>query len=525
MAPSWPLLAVLPLFVLATASRAGSQGAPAERRLELRDVVRFALEQTPALLNARQEVLAAEGDLDVARSPFEAQIGSFASRQEDQSYPLASGDAIDRRAVATVNVRYGASVARQLRSGIVVTPSLAVTRTEVSSATGAPPGRASALLTVDVPLLRGRGGGLAAANERSAERLLEASQLDLRHTASQSVLSVVLAYWDYAAAAARHEVYRNSEARAERLVEETRTLVRAEERAASDLDQVRANLALKRASRIGAEQAVVDARAQLQRALGALALAGDSLPIPGTAFPDAPASENATNAALTKDEVSQLVGDALNRRADRAAAALRTRSATFLRDGAWRDARPGLRLVVGVGYSGIARGAQFGSYLSPLYQNVPGLNSSVQLNYDFSPSNGAARGRAESLDATRRQYEVLSRSIDRDIESGVRVASEAYRHGVAELHSSQEAVALARRAVENEKTKFTLGVSTQLDVILAEDALTNSLVSEIGGHLHFASAVARLRHETGTLVMQDGTSLTVSVEPLLSGALPDRSRR
>jgi hypothetical protein len=53
-------------------------------------------------------------------------------------------------------------------------------------------------------------------------------------------------------------------------------------------------------------------------------------------------------------------------------------------------------------------------------------------------------------------------------------------------------------------------MSTLFDVILAEDALTNSRLGEIAGQHDYAVAIARLRYESGSIVDADGQRLAVS---------------
>ncbi|HVH13759.1 MAG TPA: hypothetical protein VM759_11935, partial [Longimicrobium sp.] len=73
-----------------------------------------------------------------------------------------------------------------------------------------------------MPLLRGRGGGSAVAGERSAVMLHAASASELAFRRSLALLAATEAYWEYAAAHARMEVLRGTEARSARLVEQTR---------------------------------------------------------------------------------------------------------------------------------------------------------------------------------------------------------------------------------------------------------------------------------------------------------------
>jgi outer membrane protein TolC len=363
-------------------------------------------------------------------------------------------------------------------------------------------------LDLTVPLLRDWGGGITAAPERTARHSLDAAVLGARHSAAASVLATAVAYWNELAAEQRVEVYRSSETRAGRLVDDTRRLVEADERPAADLQQLLANLALKRATRLAAEQASVEAREQLALAMGVVIDDMATLPRAISGFPMVPA------AGSPESHDATTVADAMSRRADLAA----LRAESVAAEVQWRAARAGLRtrldLTASVGYQGLAAARGFGGALSSLYRNVPGLDASVRLSYELPLESLAARGEAIRGRAAYEQARIREAELARRISSGVRVAHEALLHGREALLAAREAVALSRQAVENEKRKFQLGMSTLFDVILAEDALTNARLGEIAGQQAYAVAIARLRYETGSIIDTESGALTVTSESL-----------
>jgi outer membrane protein TolC len=393
---------------------------------------------------------------------------------------------------------------------MMVSPEVSLTQLQPSTAAGLVTNRAAASLSVLMPLLRNRGGGMARASERSAEGEYDATLLDLRYTIASGVYDAVVAYWGYLAAAKRLEVYAGSEQRAARMVEETRALVRAEERTAADLQQVRANLATKRVTRISAEQSLIEARQQLGLAMGVPAEAIMTLALPSTEFP-----------ALRWDTsrappTARWVTDAIGHRADLAAAARRREAAQVTLDASQRDVRPQLDLSATIGYAGLERGTGVDQFFAPLAHNRSGLNSSVQLGYQFPITSAAARGRALQAASAYEQRRIAYDDLSRRISAGVAVAAEALRHSLLGLKESEDAVTLSRATVESEKRKLQLGMSTLFDVIQAEDALTNALLAEITGQRNYAVAIASLRFQIGTLVPLDGDRAVVNVDELVT---------
>jgi outer membrane protein TolC len=489
---------------------AQSPGAPGP--IALQEALDYVLEHGTELQLGERQVRMGEGALLAARAPFGARLITALSTTRTNGASLGTRDGTTP--ILTTTIASSVALPKRFRSGVVVTPRVDIERSQLSDIPGALTNRASVGLDATVPLLRDRGEGAAAAGEGAAHRVLDAAVLDARHSAATSVLAVVVAYWSDLAAEQRLEVYRSSELRASQLVDDTRRLVDADERPAADLDQLMANLALKRAVRLTGEQASMEAREQLAIAMGMELDAADLLPRATTGFPEARLDSIRRDEAMERRADPASWADALGRRADLAALRAR-RDAAEMQVGAARNGLlPRLDLQVGLGYQGIASERGFGGAFSSLYRNVPGLDASVQLSYELPFGSLAARGEALRSAAASDQLRIREAELARQIASGVRVAHAALRHGREALLASRAAVALSREAVENEKRKFQLGMSTLFDVILAEDALTNARLGEIAGEQAYAVAIARLRYESGVILDSNSEAPRVNAASL-----------
>jgi outer membrane protein TolC len=506
------IVSLLSVAALACAPASPGQGTGGQGGITLQEALDVALAHGTQLQLGERQVRIGEGALIAAGAPFDARLTtSLSTERSNSSSPSAVGAL---SSTLTRTVATSIAIPKRFRSGIVVTPRMDVTRMAVAGVPGALTSRAHVELDVLVPLLRDRGGGTTAAAERAARRVLDASELDARHSAAASALAVVVAYWNDLAAEERLRVYRSSELRAGQLVDDTRRLVEADERPAADLKQLLANLALKRAVRLAAEQASVEGREQLALAMG---VGGDEpavLPLPTTPFPDAKDSSAATSGSPGTGADVPLPAEALHRREDLAALRARRIAAEVQLGAAQKDLRPRLDLSVGMGYQGIASDDGFSGALSSFYRNVAGLDASVRLSYELPLASLAARGEVLRSSAAYDQACIREAELVRQISSGVRMAREALRHGREALLASREAVALSREAVDNEKRKFRLGMSTLFDVILAEDALTSARLGEIAGQQAYAVAIARLRYESGTILDSSGEKPSVNAESL-----------
>lgn len=494
-----PLSGGLSLIVVAV-SVVGSVSAQATGSgLTLDTVVQLTLERSAAIAAGRREVEISHGELLVARAAFDIQLRSrLLSARETFFEPAAvQSDLVNHDPLPTNSTIYELGAEKRFRAGIVVTPSLSITRTAGTSVAGSPVSDASGQLDLMVPLSRDRGGAGFVAVERAADAREAATRFDLQQVLAINLLTAAVSYWGYVAALERLGVYLSTEERAQELVKETVALVQADERPASDLQQVRANLASKRATRIVADQAVVSARAALSTSLGTR---GDDPLLasrPTTPLPTPPPSAQATSVQAASLDA------AVARRPDWQAVTQRRAAYEHQLQAATNELRPTLNLVVGAGYVGRASGTGLGSFVGALYRHVPGFNSTIELRYEWPVGNRAAQGRAMQSQAALEQQQIEEEDLTRRIATNVLVAHTALRHGEQQVEAASEAVTLSQQTVESERGKFHLGVGTLFDVTLAEDYLTEALLQRLEAKLAYGVALAQLRYELGLIVPPD----------------------
>ncbi|MDZ7629963.1 MAG: TolC family protein [Gemmatimonadaceae bacterium] len=238
------------------------------------------------LRQLQRQLISSDAGRDVAAAPFTPVMRMFAARASERSTLDGTGTQ-GPTALLSTSTQYRVTVDKLLRSGVILSPSINVTRADLSTATLPPPNRASVNLAATIPLRRGLGASAFRNGEIAATREADASRSDVRQAAARAVFTSVTAFWDYVAACRRLDIQRQAERRANELTIETRTLVQADERSASELHSLDANAALKRITRIAAEQTVLEARQRLGLVLGVNAEDLARLGTPATAFPSA----------------------------------------------------------------------------------------------------------------------------------------------------------------------------------------------------------------------------------------------
>lgn len=447
----------------------------------------------PSIRTARAQLLQAEGFVVVSTGGFESTLRLSAVTGRD--FTVAAGGSAGTEIASGRITRsgYAVSASRLLHNGVVLAPSISVSRNEFSTLPGVATSAANVSLAAVVPLWKDRGGRVSAAPERAALKALASSEANLTQTIATATADGLSSYWNYVAATARLVVAIDNESRASRIVSDMRALVAGDERTVADLNVVEANFAAKRVSRITAQQSVVESRATLGLAMGLEALQASLLAEPAGSFPD-------TIALISLRTNAELLALAMQRRDDLRAARFGEASARAQLDGARDDQRPRFDAVFSIGYAGLAQGYGAKHLVSPLIENVPGANASLQFRYDIPTTNQGARGRGTQAEGLALQQRFAREDLERRVESGVFVATAAIRSAAELLMQSDAAIRLSERAIRNEMQKFRLGVTTVFEVIQSQDALTNAQLTRISAQRTYADALLSLRLQTGTLL-------------------------
>lgn len=508
----------------AAAGRAPARGVARGDSLRLVDALRLTLALSPTLRTARQQVDASRGGVAIADAALDPRFRTTAAANRESTLGFSGADVSAVPGVLAARERsasYSVALETPLPWGVVLVPEVGLSQIAALGHGAVPVNRATAGARLVVPLLRNRAGAAIVATQHAAERTLDATEADLRQVVAQTTLRTALAYWDYGVAGERVRVLQATEERARRLVDETAELVRGDARPAADLQQVRGNLASKRAQRIGAEQALAEARQQLGITLG---LAPDAIALlPPATLDTATLASLPVDGGLDVDArartwAARADGDALARRPDVAAAASRRRAAEAQVGAAAQELRGRLDLSVGMTYAGLDRGTGLDGFVAPLYRNTRGAAATLQLQYELPARNLAARGRALQATAAYEQTRIAERDLARQVTSALAVAAAGVTRGRLTLAEAAEAVRLARVVVDNEREKFRLGVATQIDVVYAEDALVSALLAEVGARRNYAAAVGTLRFQAGELAAAGADADLLAA--LLTGAPP-----
>lgn len=503
---------VTALFVRAAPAQETSAVYPAG--LTLAEAIRLALDHDANIDLSRSQVDVALGALLATSGQFDPVVRQTLTAGEE-----AQAGSRDPRTLVS-----SSSVSQTLRSGLTLTPSVNLTRTDDGSPGSEPVNDATVTFALRQPLLRGRGRAAVAAGETAARHEVAAAEHDLRHTAALRILTVASQYFTARAARSSLDILRADEERSRNLLGTTERLIEADITPAAERVQVEANLVANESSRLSGERALFEARQTLGREIGLELEEITALPLPSDPFPllapeaVLPAEASAAPWALL----------ARSRRGDLAAARERQAGAEALLEAAENALLPQLDLVVTPSYTGQDEGESPYRFFTPLARNVPGLASSVSLALTLPVGNRRALGDRIQNEAFVRQAALSLGLLSRQIDADVAIALHDVGRLAEQLERSRLAVRLFAQAVTNEEKKLQAGTSTILDLLSQRDRLTAARQNEVSAGLALALALLRLRFETGTLIRPTGSTgeeLAVDTAGLLTLPTPSEVSR
>ncbi len=433
-------------------------------------------------------------------------------------------------------LRFDADISKPLRSGGLVMASAFMTGTQ-DSYHGKPldpvfggkemPNEFQAHIEVAFfqPLLRGRGAVSAAAPERSAQRNLQASRYTYLHTTSTGVLQSAMAYIDLVAAQQSLALLEDSLATQRRLLDAHMRLQAAGEIARADVTRMQARVADLATAVAQARETLVAAEGTLARTAGYRLEDISATLRSGEKFPDMPAPV----------DIDGLVRLGTASRNDIKAAAETREGALILRDAAKVDAKLRLDLEVHAGVTN--------SYYSPWFRVFPeefsrctsnwqdtaapcfepggtplnyynllaGVDQAFQQHWEPVASfkftlelpfgNNKLLGRLNQASAALRTSEIQEIDLGRVANDNIAQQAASMQKAKTEWLQRAESVTQYLQSWADTEKRRAAGDISLIDTLLTEQDLTNERLALVQAQHDYATALARLRYETGTLVV------------------------
>lgn len=467
--------------------------------LALADALRLALANNPAIAIHGAQLESAAGRAQQVAGLFDSRVFSRIDYEKIVT-PLSAGalaradpgQAGETRLFAT---GYQVGIDKQLRNGLLVSSALTASRRDEAPNTHAALGVSKLDVTLTVPLLQGRAGADLRGTEEAARLAVQARRYDLLDRTARTLHDTLIAYWVYRTRAELEGVAASSEERSAGLLRSIEKLVEASEKPRADLVLLQADLAEKRGMREATRLALADARTSLGRilglepvAIGALGPARDELPVAGPA----------STGQLAPP--ARLAQQALERRPDVQSLALQLAALQRQLDVAGEALKPRLDLSLGLAHTKVGEGGGRYRFIGEAGRTASAPSLFAHLNLQLPLENNSAGGAVRERAAIVSEMAIRQRDLQHGVASGVDSALTALASSVVQLEAARRALAMYEQAVAQEIIKQKNGISTLIDVINTEARFVSARTNLLQARLAHASALARLRLETGTLL-------------------------
>jgi len=502
------------------------------KTLTLAEAVKIALTSSPSILLQRLEADSAQAVVKMEKGAFDPTPYSTITTGR-KSAPLTSYDRAvyeDLPRLSRGEVDWIAGISKQTRMGISGDFSVQVYRKDPINYDKdyiTTSNHSTVDFKLNIPLLQGRGTTSAAAAENSAQLQYEASTLDLRHAVAVTVYQAVAAYWDYKAAVEFVKLQQDSENRVKEWLDAAETALKSTGKMDEFEKQHEAEISGLIAYEADKKLATIAAREQLQQAQDNLALALGvpfdqfaKIGLPSDNFPKDIANLNLNDPEL----ITRWTTLALEKRLDLHAAKLRQQAAQVMLAKARRDVLPKLDLQLGIGYSGLAEGADFDRFPSALKDQIYGPNTSAGLTFMYPIGNNTARGMLDQAQVNYQQTLIQTNELARNIKSQINLNIAALQRRVTEADMAERAVKFYQPSLDSLKKQSSSNMnkpqSSNIAVIMGltdlEEKLTGAISKRLSMQAELAKAIAATRLNTGSLMSLQQNENQISMKELLT---------
>jgi outer membrane protein len=346
-------------------------------------------------------------------------------------------------------------------------------------------------------------------NQRNQLRTQQVQQgiasLQLQNQIQNLSAQVRVAYWNLRATIEQIEIQRLSLAQAEQLLENNRIRVELGTMVEMELAQAEAQVASAQVALLNAEIQWRNQELQFKRLL-----------VGGTADPLYAETINPVDRPVAEEiavDIQTALERAIMNRPDYRILTQQREVSEMNLEVTRENTRPNLNLnlsyqVQGVGGNLFQRdqlggdpqliesSGYFDGLSSIVSRDAPTFN--VGLNFSYPLGRSTADANLSQARLQLRQSELQLQSQQLQIETEVTNAGLAVRNAFLQVEAARRSREAAQRSADAEMTRFSVGVSTNFQVVAAQDALTQARLSELQATINLVNAIAEFERVQGT---------------------------
>ena len=127
-------------------------------------------------------------------------------------------------------------------------------------------------------------------------------------------------------------------------------------------------------------------------------------------------------------------------------------------------------------------------------------NYQVGLSLEMDPLDRAERARRARARFQQHQAEAAVRNLEQQVDSDVRHAAVEVQRQWERIPATQKAVRSGEEDVQVQKSRFAVGIGTNIDVLTVQRNLIQSQLAEVTARIKYIEALTALYHSEGTLL-------------------------
>lgn len=356
-------------------------------------------------------------------------------------------------------------------------------------------------VTITAPL--GRGGRAAVGAASDAARLrADAAAQALRFVAQRTSAQVLGAYWQLAGLQRQMQLAHQQLRAREELVQIGNALLEADEIAAAELGEPRAQLLQAEAELSATQSAYLAAHERLRLLLG---LEPHTQLRTTSEFPKLGPSQ----ACLP--ELAQLYDNARSERGDLTSLQLSQAAAEREILAAKDGLKPRWDLSLTMAYGGREENSNiFEGYQRSLFEELAGPSILLTLSGEIAPNNGRARGALAQSVARGSQAQIQAEEAQRQTERDLVGARQRLELFATELRYRSATSELYKQLLDNTRYALKAGELSPSDALTTELDAFDAQSSLIQVRQAYASAIADLAFRSGSLIAVSSSASTDS---------------
>jgi outer membrane protein len=488
------------------AETASPKGAPEPAGLTLRDAIARTAAGNLQLLKQNVALRTSEGNVVSALGLFDFTLGADGTISRNVNPPLAVSD--PQAGSNTIGV-FDLSLSRALESGGNLTLALQGRSTGttqplacgVITTSGMTPMPVSctiyapqATLSFTQPLLRGFGREIAEANLRKARISQDLALLNRQAQASNTIRDTIIAYWELAYQTQDLEIQRFAEKLAQEQLRTTEAQIQVGKMGELQAAAVERAIATAQQGEASSEQALAGRALDLQRLFGA------AVPRGFVGYAAADALAGVRHDVDVDAETAHALDASPALKSIRLGLKLTQSDIRVAQD----SMRPQLNFVGSLGEGGrnheLVKG--LGQMTDPSYTEY-----SAGFTFALPVQNRAARGAEEVARAAEDSAEIDAHDLELQIRDTVARMAAQIRSAGARVEFGRAAVGYSEDNLKAEMARFTVGTSTNNDVLLRQQELKQAQESVARATADLLEGEVALASLTGDLLETYGVTL------------------